>query len=176
VNDNTSFRQVCLLLGLPASQAALGHQDQVLQYPTSTPAAAHSTGPIEEEVLEEIIVYGRSLQTIGAPQSASEGLVGYDDIALLPKLPVGKLVEVVPGLVATQHSGTGKANQYFVRGFNLDHGTDFSVKIGSVPVNLCSHVHLFRIAGDSLALLNFVNPLRAPRQAQQNSELPTGGR
>ena len=42
-----------------------------------------------------------------------------------PLARVGELVEVIPGAVATQHSGEGKANQYFLRGFNLDHGTDF---------------------------------------------------
>ncbi|MEM7284276.1 MAG: hypothetical protein AAF438_21950, partial [Pseudomonadota bacterium] len=77
-------------------------------------------------VLEELIVYGRAIQSIGESQSASEGIVGYEDFQLPPLLRVGELAEAVPGMVATQHSGTGKANQYYLRGFNLDHGTDFS--------------------------------------------------
>jgi hypothetical protein len=53
----------------------------------------------------------------------------------------GELVEVIPGLAATQHSGSGKANQYFLRGFNIDHGTDFSVSLGGTPLNLRTHAH-----------------------------------
>ena len=94
-----------------------------------------------EEVLEEIVVYGRSVQQIGSAQSASDGVVGFQDIQLPPLLRVGELVEAVPGMVATQHSGTGKANQYFLRGFNLDHGTDFSAAMDGVPLNMRSHGH-----------------------------------
>jgi outer membrane cobalamin receptor len=63
------------------------------------------------------------------------------------------LLEAVPGLVATQHSGTGKANQYFLRGFNLDHGTDFSTSYESMPVNMRTHGH-----GQGYTDLNFVIP------------------
>ena len=65
----------------------------------------------------------------------------------------GELVEVVPGLAVTQHSGTGKANQYFLRGFNLDHGTDFSVSFDGVPLNLPSHGH-----GQGYLDLNAITP------------------
>jgi len=91
--------------------------------------------------LEELVVYGRAEAQLGVAQAASEGLVGYDDIRLPPLLRVGELVEAVPGMVATQHSGTGKANQYFLRGFNLDHGTDFSATIDGVPINFRTHGH-----------------------------------
>ena len=105
------------------------------------------------EFLEEVIVYGRSQQMIGAAGTASEGVVGYDDIRLPPMLRVGELVEAVPGMVATQHSGTGKANQYFLRGFNLDHGTDFSAFVDGVPINLRTHGH-----GQGYLDLNFIIP------------------
>ena len=104
-------------------------------------------------VLEELIVYGRSQQIIGSAQSASEGIVAYDDLKIPPLLRVGELAEAVPGMVATQHSGTGKANQYFLRGFNLDHGTDFSAKAGGVPINMRSHGH-----GQGYLDLNFLIP------------------
>ncbi len=104
-------------------------------------------------VLEELVVYGRAIQTIGDSQSASEGLVGYDDIKLPPLLRVGELAEAVPGMVATQHSGTGKANQYYLRGFNLDHGTDFSASAEGVPLNMRSHGH-----GQGYLDLNFLIP------------------
>jgi outer membrane receptor protein involved in Fe transport len=113
-------------------------------------ASAHETST---ELLEEVIVYGRSQQMIGAASAASEGVVGYDDIRLPPMLRVGELVEAVPGMVATQHSGTGKANQYFLRGFNLDHGTDFSAFVDGVPVNLRTHGH-----GQGYLDLNFIIP------------------
>ncbi len=104
-------------------------------------------------IVEELVVYGRAERMIGQTTSASEGLVGYDDIQLPPMLRVGELVEAVPGMVATQHSGTGKANQYFIRGFNLDHGTDFSAKLEGVPINLRSHGH-----GQGYLDLNFLIP------------------
>lgn len=66
---------------------------------------------------------------------------------------MGELIEIVPGAVATQHSGEGKANQYFLRGFNFDHGTDFSVALDGVPVNLRMHGH-----GQGYLDLNFVIP------------------
>ena len=106
-----------------------------------------------EGSLEEVVVYGRAERLIGQAASATEGIVGYDDIQLPPMLRVGELVESVPGMVATQHSGTGKANQYFIRGFNLDHGTDFAVSVEGVPVNLRTHGH-----GQGYLDLNFLIP------------------
>ena len=107
----------------------------------------------QTEVLEELIVYARAQQMMGVAESASEGIVGYDDIKIPPMLRVGELVEAVPGMVATQHSGTGKANQYFLRGFNLDHGTDFSAFANGVPVNMRTHGH-----GQGYLDLNFIIP------------------
>ncbi|MEM9182406.1 MAG: TonB-dependent receptor [Pseudomonadota bacterium] len=101
--------------------------------------------------LEEIIVYGRAASQIGNAWSASEGLVGYDDMRLTPLLRVGELSEVAPGVVATQHSGTGKANQFFLRGFNLDHGTDFSAHLDGIPLNMRTHGH-----GQGYLDLNFI--------------------
>ena len=63
------------------------------------------------QTVDEIVVFGRVQEQVGSATSASEGLVGYDDLRLAPLLRVGELVETVP-MVATQHSGTGKANQY----------------------------------------------------------------
>jgi len=104
-------------------------------------------------VVEELVVYGRAEPLLGQAATASEGVVGYDDIQAPPKLRVGELVEAVPGMVATQHSGTGKANQYFIRGFNLDHGTDFAVSVEGVPINMRSHGH-----GQGYLDLNFLIP------------------
>ena len=105
------------------------------------------------QALDEIVVFGRALEQIGSAGSASEGLVGYDDLSIAPLLRVGELVETVPGMVATQHSGTGKANQYFLRGFNLDHGTDFAATAEGVPLNMRTHGH-----GHGYLDLNFLIP------------------
>ena len=80
-------------------------------------------------------------------------VVGGADLLVRPMLRVAELLEAVPGLVAVQHSGSGKANQYFSRGFNLDHGTDFSVHFDTVPVNFRTHGH-----GQGYLDLNFVIP------------------
>jgi hypothetical protein len=66
---------------------------------------------------------------------------------------VGEVLELVPGLIATQHSGEGKANQYFLRGFNLDHGTDIDITLEDMPVNMRTHGH-----GQGYADLNFMIP------------------
>ena len=106
------------------------------------------TGP-----LEELVVYGRAEEQLGVATAASSGQVGEADIQLAARMRVGELVESVPGMVATQHSGTGKANQYFLRGFNLDHGTDFSAHAQGVPLNMRTHGH-----GQGYLDLNFIIP------------------
>jgi len=85
--------------------------------------------------------------------AASEGHVSRERIEERPLLRPGELMEQVPGLITTQHSGDGKANQYFLRGFNLDHGTDFQTNLNGMPVNLPSHAH-----GQGYTDLNFLIP------------------
>lgn len=106
-----------------------------------------------EEADAEIVVHGRAIDLIGVAKSGSEGVVGYEDFAYRPLSRVGELVENVPGVIATQHSGTGKANQYFLRGFNLDHGTDFAGFVDGVPINLRTHGH-----GQGYLDFNFLIP------------------
>jgi outer membrane receptor protein involved in Fe transport len=108
-----------------------------------TPLSAVAQPPQadSEEPLEEIVVFGRSLSLVGAAEAASEGTVGGADLLVRPMLRVAELLEAVPGMVAVQHSGSGKANQYFLRGFNLDHGTDFTTYVDGMPWNLRSHGH-----------------------------------
>ncbi len=113
-------------------------------------AAAHEG---HAPILEEIVVYGRAQPLLDLIHSASEGRVGLDDLHIAPMLRVGELAEVIPGMVATQHSGSGKANQYFLRGFNLDHGTDFSASLDGVPLNMRTHGH-----GQGYLDLNFLIP------------------
>lgn len=93
------------------------------------------------QAIETITVEGRKINLVGEATSASQGVVGQHEIALRPLLRTGEILEMVPGMVVTQHSGTGKANQYFLRGFNLDHGTDFATSIDNMPLNMRTHGH-----------------------------------
>jgi hypothetical protein len=102
---------------------------------------------------EEVVVSGRAEPLVGEAASASEGVVGPRELGSRPLLRPGEILETVPGLIVTQHSGTGKANQYFLRGFNLDHGTDFAVWVDGMPVNLPTHGH-----GQGYADANFLIP------------------
>ena len=90
---------------------------------------------------------------LGMSDAASQGVVRAEMLASRPLLRPGEALETVPGLVVTQHSGDGKANQYFLRGLNLDHGTDFATSVNGVPVNLPSHAH-----GQGYSDLNFLIP------------------
>jgi len=103
--------------------------------------------------LDEVIVSADRLKLAGVPRAASEGTVFAEQLENRPLLRVGELLEVVPGLIVTQHTGDGKANQYFLRGFNLDHGTDFSTRVDGMPVNLPTHGH-----GQGYMDINFVIP------------------
>ena len=94
---------------------------------------------------------GESL--IGIADTASQGVVTAEQIALLPVARPGDVLEAIPGLVISQHSGEGKANQYYLRGFNLDHGTDFATTVAGMPVNMPTHAH-----GQGYTDLNFVIP------------------
>jgi len=90
---------------------------------------------------------------VGLARAASEGAVTASQLDARPVSRVGEILESVPGLIVSQHSGEGKANQYYLRGFNLDHGTDFSTSVSGVPVNLPSHAH-----GHGYSDLNFLIP------------------
>jgi hypothetical protein len=116
------------LLALPAPAAA---QDPVGDDVESAEASADDI----------IYVYGRGERRIGQAIAASEGGVAGADIEIRPLLRPAELLEATPGLIATQHSGGGKANQYFLRGFNLDHGTDYAVYIDDMPMNFRTHGH-----------------------------------
>lgn len=89
----------------------------------------------------------------GPITSASELDVSGGEINAVPLARPGEALEAVPGLIVTQHSGEGKANQYFLRGFNLDHGTDFAVTVDGMPANMRTHGH-----GQGYADINFLIP------------------
>ena len=100
-----------------------------------------------------INVQDRAADLIGIADSATQGTVGTKEIRDRPILRTGEILEAVPGLIITQHAGGGKANQYFLRGFNLDHGTDFAIFLDGMPLNLPSHAH-----GEGYSDMNVVIP------------------
>jgi hypothetical protein len=103
--------------------------------------------------LPDVIVQGRQDSLLGIAQSASQGTTGAAQLADRPILRTGEILETVPGVIITQHAGGGKANQYFLRGFNLDHGTDFAIFLDDMPLNLPSHAH-----GEGYSDMNIVIP------------------
>ena len=98
-------------------------------------------------------VAGRADDLIGIADSGTQGTVSASEIQDRPILRSGEVLETVPGVIITQHAGGGKANQYFLRGFNLDHGTDFAIFIDDMPLNLPSHAH-----GEGYSDMNTVIP------------------
>ncbi|MDN3922140.1 TonB-dependent receptor [Roseateles violae] len=107
----------------------------------------------QPERLDRVEVLGHYQLGLGQSNAASEGTVRASLIETRPALRPAELLEFVPGMIVTQHSGDGKANQYFLRGFNLDHGTDFASYVDGMPVNMVSHAH-----GQGYSDLNFLIP------------------
>jgi outer membrane receptor protein involved in Fe transport len=116
-------------------------------------AGARAQQSAEPTTLPEVVVTERSDSLIGIAASAGEGVVGHEQLSLRPLLRPGEIVEAIPGVIVSQHSGAGKANQYYLRGFNLDHGTDLATSIDGVPINLRTHAH-----GQGYTDLNFLIP------------------
>lgn len=119
----------------------------------STSNALADTSSSQPVRLPTVVVQGREVSLIGVAEAASQGTVGATQLEQRTISRPGEVLETVPGLILTQHSGAGKANQFFLRGFNLDHGTDFATSIDGVPVNLPTHGH-----GQGYTDLNFMIP------------------
>ncbi|MEO8902631.1 MAG: TonB family protein [Polyangiaceae bacterium] len=122
--------------------------------PAERPAAAATLPTVSapplvvQENSETTLVLGR--KPISA---ASSSAVRDRDFALRPIGSVQDILRVTPGLVMVQHSGGGKANQYFLRGFDADHGTDIALSIDGIPINMVSHAH-----GQGFSDTNFIIP------------------
>jgi outer membrane receptor protein involved in Fe transport len=149
---------VVAFCGPPARAAA--EQQQPDAPDGGAGASAESTSSGDEEAAakrpqasEEIHVTGHYENAIGTSDAASAGKITQQLVEDRPILRPGEVLELVPGLVITQHSGAGKANQYFLRGFNLDHGTDFATTLDGMPINLRTHAH-----GQGYTDLNFLIP------------------
>jgi outer membrane receptor protein involved in Fe transport len=133
----------CALCATGASNWALADTD------TSADTIASNSG----STLQQVTVTAERLELLGTASTASEGVVEDQELQLAPVYRPGQLLETVPGLIVTLHSGEGKANQYLMRGYNLDHGTDLETYVDGMPVNQPTHAH-----GQGYTDLNFVIP------------------
>ena len=118
-------------------------------------SAADSAGPSSpsDNNLSEVTITTSRVNLLGTATTASQGSVTEEELDLRPAYRVGQLLESVPGLVVTVHSGEGKANQYLARGFNLDHGTDIANFVDDMPINRPTNTH-----GQGYSDLNFLMP------------------
>jgi hypothetical protein len=116
---------------------------------------ACAQAPVAQAVagVQSVEISGHYDNGVGTSDAASQGSVRGERLTDLPLLRPGEVLETVPGLVVTQHSGDGKANQYFLRGYNLDHGTDFATHVDGLPVNMPTNAH-----GQGYTDLNFLIP------------------
>ena len=130
----------CLVLAVPAC-------------PRLARAEAATASAAASDSLTEVTVTASRLDLLGTATTASQGSVTEQELELRPAYRVGQLLESVPGLVVTVHSGEGKANQYLARGFNLDHGTDIANFVDDMPVNRPTNTH-----GQGYSDLNFIMP------------------
>lgn len=149
----------------PAASAAAGQDGPGTielagadQRPDRKPSAVKSaTGdrvsPKTDPALETIVVTGSRLSQLGIADSANAGVVTAKQLAGRTVYRPGELLEATPGLIVSQHSGEGKANQYYLRGFNLDHGTDLRTTVDGMLVNQRSHSH-----GQGWTDVNFLIP------------------
>ncbi|MFK3736344.1 TonB-dependent receptor [Massilia sp. TN1-12] len=135
-----------MILAIAGASCAIAHAQTQAGSQT-----AESTGPTG--FTSAVHVLGHYDNGVGTSDAASEGTVTASLIANRPALRPGEILEFVPGVIVTQHSGDGKANQYFLRGFNLDHGTDFATFVDGMPVNMRTHAH-----GQGYTDLNFLIP------------------
>ena len=149
-----------LISGLPAGHYRLvvSNSDFATREIPVTVAAAPAPTPLRialavSAVSTTINVQGRADDLIGIAGSAGQVTVGAEELRNRPLLRSGEILETLPGLIITQHAGGGKANQYFMRGFNLDHGTDFAIFLDGMPLNLPSHAH-----GEGYSDMNSVIP------------------
>ncbi|MCP9307442.1 TonB-dependent receptor [Zymomonas mobilis] len=128
--------------------------DATAEKNTSPTPRSHSKEKISQSVTsKDIEVVASRKDLLGKTSTASEGSITAKEIQLRPAYRVGQILEAVPGLVVTTHSGEGKANQFLLRGFNLDHGTDLATFVDDVPVNGATNAH-----GQGYTDINFLIP------------------
>ena len=145
-------------LGMGSKREFLGSRFCLMVAPLGTAAAVLLVGHQEAlaggvQTLETVEVVDSANDLVGVADTATVGTVLKEQINSRPVYREGELLENVPGLIVTQHSGEGKADQYYLRGFNLDHGTDIAISLDDMPVNMRTHAH-----GQGYSDINFMIP------------------
>ena len=134
----------------PRNRTKPARRERTARIPSAVLPSAPAPPPTSSGVASGSAIAGPAhLQ----PTAASALTISGAEVNARPFSRVGEALEVVPGLIVTQHSGEGKANQYFLRGFNLDHGTDLAISVDGMPVNMPTHGH-----GQGYADINFMIP------------------
>jgi hypothetical protein len=146
------------LRALAAALAALARVTAMAAEPVTPPAASSGDASIvaqasTQQQLPTVQINGNYINSVGSSDAASAGTVTSKLIESRPTLRPAEVLEFIPGVIVTQHSGDGKANQYYLRGFNLDHGTDFATFVDGMPVNMPTHAH-----GQGYSDLNWLIP------------------
>ena len=131
INFSTLRRQVTIAAGASATANA--------QLLVAASADIVITAPRTFRNLAEIENPAENL--VGVASAGSEGAITSAQLAVRPVNRAAEVLETVPGMIISQHSGEGKANQYYLRGFNLDHGFDFAQTVATLPVNMPTHAH-----------------------------------
>src|SRR2546427_218321 len=148
----------CALPFVPVQAAAQAEQQSRFVPPRLRETVRATVQPGPEPVFESDVEGERPFT------AASARTVRDRDFLLRPRFTPEDILRVVPGLVLAQHQGGGKADQVFLRGFDADHGTDVSVNLDGVPVNMPSHAH-----GQGFADLHFLIP-----EAIERVDIPKG--
>ena len=157
-----TFAVVSLFVGFGASsqppRAADAQSPAASASPSASPSASAAPSPSPSptplrEIGRTATTRGRQANLVGTATAASEGTIDQQQIDARPVLRPGEVLEAIPGLIISQHSGEGKANQYYLRGFQLDHGTDLAGTIDGIPVNMPTHAH-----GQGYSDINWLMP------------------
>ena len=146
------FRLVCGVSSISLlATGALAQTSSASPPEADHPAAAAPASP--DDHIDVVTVTAQRRQLLGTATTSSQGVVVKEELALTPSFRPAQILETVPGLVVTAHSGEGKANQYELRGFSLDHGTDLATFVDDIPINQPTHAH-----GQGYTDLNFLIP------------------
>jgi outer membrane receptor protein involved in Fe transport len=152
--------QSALLSGTMLANATLPALAQTIELPPIINTATQPRRPATTRAPAQAPATPAESANIAAParrtdadSAASEQVRSGEQINQQPYATLGEFLETTPGLIVTQHSGDGKANQYFLRGFNLDHGTDLAIWVDGMPVNMRTHGH-----GQGYADVSFLIP------------------
>ena len=143
INFGTTRQEVTVTAGESVSADAILRISLTADITITAPRTFRNLAEIENP--EETLV--------GVAAAASEGAITAAQLSTRPIMRAGELLEAVPGMIISQHSGEGKANQYYLRSFNLDHGSDFATSVAGIPVNNPTHGH-----AQGYSDLNFVIP------------------